>query len=475
MNLAGRCRLAVLILMLCTCNGCGTASPEDSATDGTAVAPRQITLKVAVIDDAVLGPVIQRQFGARRNGEIQLTELSWQEFADGDFAVASDNDILIYPMWRLGELASRDLLTPITDDNMPREDSDRRSILRSDRENTIGWGGQEVAVSLGQSHWVMLCRTDVLEEHKLDIPATWKEFSDLAAQLARQTGSDLPQRIAVPLKDHWASAVLFVRAASGIRLPGRYSSFFDVGSMQPLIDTEPFLRSLQGWDTDVIDSAVPQDPEEILLDYASGKIAIAVVPLNARWLDNVDSESLPPTTIVPVPFWSGVYDQPQERWIERRKDDSPIVPLVGSSGMLASTSANSSQLRNSMDFLTWVTEKQISTIVSVESRHAGLSRKSHLGNPAKWLGSSFSAEQARQFANVLTEANESRLRLNSLRIPDASRYLAALDEAIRRVMIEDANSVEELAGVAQTWSLIASESNPEETKANYRRSEGLRR
>ncbi len=479
MNLASRCRLALILALcaICACCGCSSSEPANSSGDSaTATSARQINLKVAVIDDVTLGPVIQRQFAARRNGEIQLTELSWEDFAGNDFAAAQDHDVVVYPMWRIGELASRELLSPIMADNMPRDEADRRSILRADRENAIAWGGQPVAVSLGQAHWVMLCRSDVLDEHGLAIPDTWKDFSKLTETLAGKSEAEaLPTRVVVPLQGHWASHALSLRAASAIRLPGRYSSYFDVSDMTPLIDSAPFLRSLQGWEKDLTSATEPQSPQQVLADYAEGKIAVAIVPLNARWLDEVAVATLPPTTVAAVPSWSAVFDLTRQGWMERGRADSPIVPLVGFSGMLASTTANSSQLRNSMDFLEWVSEKQISTIVSVESPNAGVSRKSHLGNPAKWLAPQFGDEQARQFADILGDANDSRLRLNALRIPQADQYLSMLDDAVRNVLLKDANAVEQLASAASAWSQRVAESGAEETKSAYRKSEGLSR
>ena len=113
--------------------------------------------------------------------------------------------------------------------------------------------------------------------------------------------------------------------------------------------------------------------------------------------------------------------------------------------------------------------------MSVESPATGLSRKSHLGNPAKWLGPLFNSENATQFADVLGQANDSRLRLNSLRIPAADRYLSALDESVRSVLIEGGNAVEQLATATRAWTEITEDVGIDEQKSAYRNSEGLSR
>ena len=204
----------IVAIILCIC-GCDASSQEDSSSvQDTQV--RKISVNVLVIGDKTLGPVIQRQFGSRRNGEATLTEMAWEEFASSNFAAAAENDILVYPARRLGELASRGLLVPITDNNARLENNWNRSLLFSDRDHAVSWGGEHVAMSMGQSHWVMLYRTEWLEATESEIPVTWNDFEKLTLAIADLDSTELPKRIAIPLKDHWASYSLMARVASAI-------------------------------------------------------------------------------------------------------------------------------------------------------------------------------------------------------------------------------------------------------------------
>lgn len=461
-----------LVASFCCLTGCN--APDDNESGAAADAPvRKVSVKLLVIDDTSLGAVIKRQFGSRRNGDVHLTEMTWDDLAASDYQAVRDNDVVIYPSWRLGELASRDLLVSITEDNARLEDNDNRALLFSDREQAISWAGQQVATSLGQSHWVMLYRSDVLEAVESEPPTTWKEFDKLAEKIAALENAGLPSRIAVPLQGHWASYSLLARTASAIRLPGKYSSYFDVNTMKPLVDSPPFLESLQAMQKQVSRDGTPQSPQQVIADYLNGNVAVAMVPVNHHWLAGDEGSRMPGTVIGRMPGWVSVYDSSRETWNEQLPGTLLTVPLTGTTGMLASCSVGTNQQRNAIEVMQWITSKQISSIVSVESGKTGLSRKSHLGNPAKWLGPLVASDNLSQYTDYLTELNDGRRVLTALRIPQAGRYLDALDGGVRNVILQQANVVETLAAVAMNWSGLNEEIGMESQKQAYRKSEGL--
>ncbi|MDG2013862.1 MAG: extracellular solute-binding protein, partial [Pirellulaceae bacterium] len=267
-------------LMLLGSTGCGAGGGAVEEMEVAAKPVRSVSLDVLIIDDQKLGTVLKRQFGSRRNGVATINEMTWQELNDGAYQAARENDLLIYPSWRLGEMASRDLLEVITKTNSRLDEGRTKSLLVFDRNQAVEWGGQQIAMSLGQSQWVALYRKDVLEKLGTKVPRTWKEFDRLAEQIAELEGADLPKRIGFPLKEHWASASLLVRVAAAIRISGKYSSLFDVKTMTPQIDTEPFILSLQAMQKQLASAEEPLTPKQILAAYAGGELAIAVVPIN---------------------------------------------------------------------------------------------------------------------------------------------------------------------------------------------------
>ena len=464
------CLLGGILLIAAGCNS-GTDETGEEKKSETVI--RKISVKMLVIGDESLGPVIKRQFSSRRDGEVELSEMTWDEFVAGDCQAASDTDVVIYPARRLGELASRDLLVPINDDNTRFEEGHERALLFSDRGQAVSWAGQQVAMSLGQTHWVTLYRSDVLKSVSGEPAETWSDFDKLVKRISESGNADLPKRIAIPTMGHWAGHSLMVRAASAIRTPGKYSTYFDVGSMQPLIATSPFQLSLQAW-KDQVEAQEAQDPQQILADFRAGKIAVAVVPLNRHWLASGEGGAeLPEITIGGVPGWKSVFDGTRNSWTEQLPGAVLSVPQLGTCGMLASCSTGSSQKRNTLEVISWMTSKKICSIVSVESANAGMSRKSHLGNAGKWLGDEWTAEQLTQYSDYLNEVNSGRRVMTTLRIPESDRYLDELDQAVRAVISSDADVAESLTGVTTRWTEITNEIGMEKQKMAYRQSEGM--
>lgn len=470
-----RACLILLPLTLITILGCGGNEESEAPQNTEPQRVRKITLDVLILDDQVYGKELVRQFSSRRNGTANVTEMSWEDFANGGYQAAEEHDLLVYPSWRLGELAARGLIEPITENNSSMDEQRERSLLIFDRNQAVNWGDQEVAVSLGQSAWVALYRADVLKKLKAEVPQDWKAFDRLAAEIVELEDASLPTQIGFPLKGHWATKSLMLRVAAAIRIPGKYSSIFDVSTMEPLIDTEPFIEALRSLQKQTDSVAEPQTPESILADFVKGDLAIAVVPINRHWLDSEGDVEFPATELGPVPGWQEMYDPARESWITPASQSTLSVPLAGSTGMLASASAKSKQIRNATEVMTWMTEKKIGAILSSESPNTGMSRKVDLANPGRWLGDRLPARNASQFVDYINDLNGSRRILFFMRIPDADQYLEVLDEAVRQAVFENANAVEVLAAAALAWSQITDELGLETQKEAFRKSVGLSR
>lgn len=462
-------------LMLLGSTGCGAGGGAVEEMEVAAKPVRSVSLDVLIIDDQKLGTVLKRQFGSRRNGVATINEMTWQELNDGAYQAARENDLLIYPSWRLGEMASRDLLEVITKTNSRLDEGRTKSLLVFDRNQAVEWGGQQIAMSLGQSQWVALYRNDVLEKLGTKVPRTWKEFDRLAEQIAELEGADLPKRIGFPLKEHWASASLLVRVAAAIRISGKYSSLFDVKTMTPQIDTEPFILSLQAMQKQLASAEEPLTPKQILAAYAGGELAIAVVPINHHWLEMDGVEALPPTDLGPIPGWPDVFDTSRERWNTLPSGANVSVPLAGSTGMLVSASSSSKKMRDVIEVMDWMTEKQMSSVLSSVSENTGMSRKVHLASLEKWLGEGIDSKNGSAFVDYINELNGSRRIMFFLRIPSANQYLDLLDEAVRKSVLQKANVVESLTSAAQGWTVITNELGIEKQKSAYRKSVGLGR
>ncbi len=458
-------------------SGCG--SKTDKADDSSIAGKenRQINVNVLIVDDENIGPVIRRQWRSRTENSIELTSISWDELQRNDFGALSGVDVVIYPSYRMGSLIQSGLIRDIDQAHLDDKQFNRREILEFDRNDLVRWGDQTFAVSLGEPMPVLLCRTDVLEKLDRPVPQTWEDFSEIAQLLQTQELKDLPNEVLVPQTDHWPSFALSLRVASAIRSRGKYSTYFDVETMDPKIDSEPFLRALQGWSRDLVtDSKNILAPEHVLWHYVNGRAAMAITPLNRNWLEDVKTtDFVPPTIIAPLPGDKLLYDASRGGWTQRSTSKDISVPLIGTSGLSASVTltAGTKRTRNGYLFILWLGDKQISSIVGSESPRASMSRKSHLGNPLLWLGDIFSTENADQYANIVRQANDNRINLLAPRIMGRDRYLDELDRAVLAVLHQDANAVEAISSVKTKWNQITDELGRDKQKTAYRKSQGL--
>jgi multiple sugar transport system substrate-binding protein len=473
-RLAGVAAAALLLVVTAGCRPASQPDPAGIANNNPAVPVMSEPLNILVVDAPEIGPVLSRQYSARNSGTVRVIDVAWAQLQDGNYEQLKTADVVIYPAMRVGEFAAAKRLQPLESADL-QDAGSRRSILNFDREKLATWKDAAVGVSLGQTLPVLLVRRDVLETCSMPFPETWAAFSAIREELQRvERDGAIPETVAIPLADHWASYMLLVRAAASIRTQGRYSALFDVGDMRPLTATEPFLRALQGWAVDLAssrDDAVLA-PAQVLAGFLKGEFAMAITIVHPKMLD---TEITPNFEFVlgPIPGSREVFDFDSQTW-SPRSDGQPFqIPLIGCNGMVASVTASTQRSRVAADFLSWLQDKQISAIIGLESASIGPSQKTHLASPGKWLGRSFTADNATAYSSYLQTVNDNRLCLTTLRIPAADKYLDVLDTVVREVVCGKANAVESLARVPRLWSELTRELGLEKQREAYRSSEGL--
>ena len=466
-----------VVLLLLGYSGCGSpegAKTADSETQGSTAPVMSEPLNILIVDCPGIGPVLARQYAARNSGTITVIDTTWTALKSQAFSQLKQTDVIIYPTTRLGDVIESGLIRNLESGEL-RDDDSRRAVLTFDRDHIASWQGKSIGVSMGQLSPILLVRSDVLKLCGKEFPKTWEEFSTIRQMLTeKEAGDTIPSKIAIPLADHWPSFMLMARVASSIRTQGRYSSFFDVGDMQPLIETGPFLRALQGWSADLGKQHESdfQTSEQVLSQFLNGDLAMGVTVVHPKML----AEEVSPEfefVVGSVPGSKEIFDFDSETWSARPPEFPSLIPLIGCRGAVASVTASTERSRVAADFLSWLQDKQISSIIGLESPNIGPSQKTHLASPGKWLGSAFSSDNGTQYARCIQSANDARICLTILRIPSSDRYLESLDKAVRDVFDGKSNAVEALAQVQLKWTELNSEIGLEKQQQAYRASEGL--
>ena len=161
-------------------------SPAGPAV-GRADAPKAkpAPMRVVVVDDGPFAEVLERQWKARLDNELQLQQMS---IADVESAKQLNADMVFYPSACLGTLVEHNLIAVPSSEALEDDQYAARDVFELQRRVEVRWGEQIYAFSFGSPHLVLMYRADVFEQLKLHVPQTWSEYAELLPRLARSVG-----------------------------------------------------------------------------------------------------------------------------------------------------------------------------------------------------------------------------------------------------------------------------------------------
>ncbi len=393
-------------------------------------------------------------------------------------------DAVIFSSGLLGELAERDMIAEIPENTVNGDQFARRDIFDLIRQSEIAWGEQIYAVPLGSPVLTLLYRTDIFEAAGLQPPTTWKAYGESAEKLAVPggaggliPGAGEPWRPVVePLGDGWASQILLARAAGYARHRNYYSTLFDSQTMEPLIAGPPFVRALE--ELVAVNRLEPAkvleyDPADARRELIAGRCAVAIT-----WPSRADDSSetpddspLLPLAAAELPGSTEVFNLGERAWQTRENSDAGRVTLLDVAGRIGAVGSNARQPQAALALLLNLSSTEWSEQISPFSRATGLYRTSQLPEASSWLGRHF--ESDRDYGELVKQIQRRSLWLVSVRIPGRQRYLAALDEAVRRAVLGEARPDECLKDAADQWRAITDELGVEAQRAAYFRSLGM--
>ena len=474
--------LSTCVLLVAVCTGC---QPEDSAKSDAVEeeTPIEVSvpdpLTVLVVDAPELGPQIKRQWRARRDGELTVLDVTAAQWHQSNYE--TEADVVLYSPGLLPNLVDDDRLLPVPDDVWKSEDVNHRDILKRSRQGVLEYDDQIWALPLASPQWMLLYRSDLLEQAKVDVPTTWSEWS-LAVDALR--AADFPiaveDRVIIPLAENWAAHAFLLRCAATIRQRGKLSSVFDRSSMKPLINQEPFVDALKDLKTTFGDQKGSITPAEAWTRLQNGKCVMTLAwPMNLPQDDlssepESESEVAEWISTAAVPGSGRWFDLQAGEWFEREAaEDQRVVDYMGFGGLLGSVSGETRHAASSFEFLQWLCSQSISSTVLNGSQQSGPFRKSHLKAASRWSGSQLAPPAAESMADLIRTAHSNPVALVFPRIPGYHDYLQSLDKHVRECLAGKSSAVESLESVAKQWEAITEGIGRTEQTANLRRGNGL--
>ncbi len=440
-------------------------------------------MRVVVVEDGPFAEVIERQWKARIDNELQLTQMS---IAQIEAAKQLAMDIIFYPSACLGTLVEHKLVAEPSAEVLAGPEYAARDVLELQRTVENRWGEKIYAFSFGSPSLVLMYRADLFEQLKLEPPETWTQYAALLPQLAHDPssaaapGEDQPWSAAIePLGEGWGAKILLARAAAYVSHPSQFSALFDYATMEPLLTRPPFLRALEELVAAARTSTVDlthYTPESARRALMAGRTAMALT-----WPSRTthDGKPLPLAEGVRIDFAKPpgsdtVYNFSEQLWTPRGEAGKSMhVPLLGTAGVLASVGTNARRPKEAARILALMSGPEWSPRLCPLCRTTTMFRQSHAKNPDLWTDEMLPRESSDRYAEILRASQSEVASLIAPRLPGWQRYLAALDQAVQDACTGAQTPTAALEHAVEAWNAITHELGLDAQQKAYTRSLGL--
>lgn len=404
--------------------GCGKQAPVVAPAAQTR---KDVPLRVLLVGESDDKNAVSRGWQAVSEQDIQIDVLPLNRadpsgLGDVFLAAAKKADVVIYPLLLVGEASRSAAVVEMTADEVKRIELEVGSLFPTARNGAARYGGSTFALPLG-------CALPALVSQAAVEPLeSWEDYD----RLVKNQWDGLA---AEPTAAGWAGT-MFLWRCSGIK-----NWLFDRKDLKPLINTEPYVTSLELMlRTNQRYVKKEQTPDQIWTLIGEGKLrgGIGFPARRSRALDNMQVCALPGivnlSKIVLDPF-------------------SPVVSL----------SASCRQTTASKRFIEWLCGGEGSR--SVRGQVAGMT-------DLRGLASTNGASSL--YDEWLATQLQAPLTAPCPQLNGASDYLIALDQEVRRALAGEVTAQEALDGVAEQWAEFTSVSGRDKQIRAWRMAQGLR-
>jgi multiple sugar transport system substrate-binding protein len=446
-----------------------TSSPADKAAE---------TVQIEIVGDPALAEAIGRlkaEWHAVTGNTLEVVQAE-KVHADG-----AQPDAMVIPASELGTLVEAGSLLAVPPDMRNSPQAAWSDMFLIVQQGAV-WGDDIWAVPLGSPQLTLLYRRDLFEQFKRSPPTTWAEYQTLAHFFAQRDklGESAPPAEAAwhgtlePLAGGWGVKLLLARAAAYAKHRDNFSTLFDIESFKPLVAGPPFVRALE----ELLAANRGAKPDETpRLDVAgvreaffAGQSAMALAwPTAAGSREPVDVK----VGFAELPGGAKMFNFSSQHWDDRTADESVHVPVVPLEGRLGVVVKGSPHAAAAFELLVWLAGEKWGTRVASASPATTLYRRSQQKSAADWVEPGVDRGAAREYGQVVAEAEGRSVWVAALRIPGWEEYYAALDEAVERAVLGEATAAAALEAAAVRWASISERLGVDQQRAAYRRSLGL--
>jgi hypothetical protein len=244
-----------------------------------------------------------------------------------------------------------------------------------------------------------------------------------------------------------------------------------------LIAGPPFVRALA--ELVVAAKLGPDEALQLSPDDCCRRLLAGHCAMTLAWPHRVSPGARANTTATQVvvgtaelPGSDDVYSMGDGQWHRRESSEAGRVPLLGTSGRLASVARTARARRAALAMLVHITSQQWSTDISPHSAATTLYRTSQIPDASAWTDGVLDSRNAALYAELVQQTQRRSLSLASIRLPGRHRYLSALDAAVHLAIQGAASPSDSLQNAADQWRSITAELGMETQQSAYWRSLG---
>lgn len=429
---------------------CRPAANDPSTKSPRAAAAGPATLAVAGPELVAPLAEIAAEFAALAQVEVRTVAVD---------SVDAAADVVVFPAQDFAAWAprlDRSLLS------RPAEpDLDQPQLLR---ERLGDWDERTVAAPLTAPVLYLAVRRDALAAAGASAPTDWRAYDRLIQHL-RAAGEENSFGALEPLAPGAAVHTFLTRASAYAKHPNYFGALFAGDDLRPRLAEPPFVRAL----TELVAAVGEGSPSlEMSVDDVRARLYAGEAAVGLCWPQPSDATvGDQGVDFYPAPGSVEVYHPRDQRWMERHEEQSPHVPYFGAGGWLIGVAADAKNPTVALQLAQWLAKTPSRRRLAPAAVAAPV-RFSDLAAPEAWTdGGSASAQSFAAASDVVLHLRDG---VGPLRIPGAGRYLAALDDAVRRAVSGAAAPEQALATAAAEWEAITDELGRAEQAKLYRAS-----
>ncbi len=477
----------IATLTIC-CLGCPRTAPDPnivapvSATQSEPAKP----LRLIVVEDPDLAAAARRQWQARYETELEIIAWDRQQAVQAiDSKQPMNADAIIYPtdlMTALIETGTVAEMPPyVARGNFANDDYAVDDLLPVVRDVVTRWGTAAYAVPFGQPVLLLGYRADVLKQLGVEPPSTWDELSQLCELVAEfEFGKDsvaAPRyALAQPLNSKWAAATLLARAAPAAKSPARFSTLFDLRSMNARVQALPFIAVLEQMLMDQqfgSPAALQWTPVDTCDQLRQGECVFAI-----GWPAKINSTSTSADDVeirfTTLPGSEQIFSMSNDEWSPTDTGQPQRVTYLPGVGRLGSVIECSRRQRAAWGLLVRLSGREWGSTVASAGRESSIFRRSQFATAGRWLGAGWKSGDASTYATAMQRALSSRSVVSDPRLLQNSRYMRELEEKVQQTLNGELGPANAMQETADAWDAITDDVGREAQSAAYHHSLGLR-